>query len=160
MSIRTGFGYDVHALVEGRPLVLGGVAIPFERGLAGHSDGDVLIHAIIDALLGAASLGDIGAHFPSSDERYRDIASSLLLEEVRRLVDQDRWRILHLDATIVAEFPKVGPYINQMRETIARLLGKEKEAVNIKATTTDGLGFTGRGEGIAAHCVATLEETS
>ena len=140
--------------------MLGGVAIPFEKGLAGHSDGDALIHAIIDALLGAASLGDIGTHFPSSDERYRDIASSLLLEEVKKLVDQNRWRILHLDATIVVEFPKVGPYVNQMRETIARLLGEEKESVNIKATTTDGLGLTGRGEGISAYCVATLEETA
>ena len=158
MSLRTGMGYDVHPLVDGRPLILGGLALPFEKGLAGHSDGDVLTHAIIDALLGAASLGDIGAHFPSSDQRYSGISSFQLLREVVDLLAQNRWLIVHLDATIIAELPKVAPFVDRMRENIAEILGKDKADVNIKATTTDGLGFIGKGEGIATLCVATIEE--
>ncbi len=157
---RSGIGYDVHSLVQGRPLVLGGVNIPFERGLAGHSDGDVLLHAIIDALLGAASLGDIGAHFPSSDPRYKDISSVLLLEDTLRLLGKHSWHIVHVDATIVAEQPRMQPFTEGMRVNIAQSLNLDKACVNVKAKTTDGLGFAGRGEGIASYAIATLESTA
>ena len=153
----SGIGYDVHPLVEGRPLVLGGVSIPYHKGLAGHSDGDVLIHAVVDALLGAATLGDIGAHFPSSDARYKGIDSTVLLGHIADLLQQRGWRVLHVDATIVAERPLLRPYIDSMRSNTAAHLKMDRESVSIKATTTDGLGFVGRGEGIAALAVANLE---
>jgi 2-C-methyl-D-erythritol 2,4-cyclodiphosphate synthase len=155
--MRVGLGVDAHRLVPGRPLLLGGVAIPHDRGLAGHSDGDAAIHAAIDALLGAASLGDIGDHFPSSDERYRDVSSRLLLREVAARLAQAGWRIVNLDLVIIAERPKLAPYRAAMREALATDLGVKVEAVSIKATTTDGLGFTGRGEGIAAQAVALID---
>ena len=140
--------------------MLGGVSIPFEHGLAGHSDGDVLLHALIDALLGAATLGDIGTHFPSGNPQYKDISSGLLLEDTRRILEEHGWRILHVDATIVAERPRLQPFIDAMREKIAQGLVLDKASVSVKATTTDGLGFTGRGEGIATYAIATLEDTA
>ena len=155
--MRIGTGYDVHPLVPGRPLTLGGITIPFERGLAGHSDGDVLVHAVIDALLGAAALGDIGHHFPSSDPRYQDISSLRLLEETMRLLG-GHWRIVNVDATILAERPFLKPFLGEMRQHLAGVLGLSLDEVSIKATTTDGLGFTGRGEGIAAQAVALIQE--
>ena len=158
--MRVGTGYDVHALVEGRPLVLGGVTVPHDRGLAGSSDGDVVAHAIIDALLGAAALGDIGTHFPSDDPRYTDADSLSLLADVARLLRESGWRVANLDATIVAERPPVASHIPRMRQNIAAALQVAVDSVSIKATTTDGLGLTGRGEGIAAHAVATIEAIS
>lgn len=155
--MRVGIGYDVHKLTEGRPLVLGGVVVPYECGLAGHSDGDVVVHAIMDALLGAAALGDIGAHFPSEDPQYEDASSLSLLARVRDLLAERGWQVQNLDATIVAERPRLAPYVAQMRQAVARCLGLEPERVSIKATTTDGLGFTGRGEGIGAHAVVSIE---
>ena len=157
--MRVGTGYDAHALVEGRPLVLGGVTIPHDRGLAGHSDGDVVAHAVIDALLGAAALGDIGTHFPPDDPRYRDADSLSLLANVARLLRENGWRTANLDATIVAERPRLAQYVSQMRQTVGRSLGLEPDLVSIKATTTDGLGFTGRGEGMAAQAVALILST-
>ena len=157
--MRVGLGVDAHRLVPGRPLLLGGVAIPHDRGLAGHSDGDAAIHAAIDALLGAASLGDIGDHFPSSDERYRDVSSRLLLREVAARLAQAGWRIVNLDLVIIAERPKLAPYRAAMREALATDLGVKVEAVSIKATTTDGLGFAGRGEGLAATAVALVRRS-
>lgn len=156
---RAGHGYDVHRLVPGRPLVLGGVAVPYARGLAGHSDADVLLHAIMDAMLGAAALGDIGRHFPPGDPRYKDIASTILLAEVRDKLADSGLAVHNLDATVVAEEPRLAPYVPAMRRCIAQILRCPETAVNIKATTTEGLGFTGRGEGIAAHAVATLLAT-
>ncbi len=156
MAALSGIGYDVHPLVEGRPLILGGVSIAFTKGLAGHSDGDVLIHSIIDALLGAASLGDIGTHFPSSDPQYKGIASTLLLRRTGELLEGRGCQVLHVDATIVAEQPIVKPFIGQMRQNIAENLRVDKGSVNIKATTTDGLGSIGRGEGIATLAIATI----
>ena len=155
--MRVGIGYDAHRLVEGRPLVLGGVEIPFEFGLEGWSDADVVVHSIIDALLGAAALGDIGRHFPSSDPSYRGMSSIVLLERTGRMLAERAWRIVNTDATIVAERPLIGPYIGQMRLNIGRALLIDAELVGLKATTSDGLGFTGRGQGIAAHSVALLE---
>ena len=155
--MRAGTGYDAHRLVAGRPLLLGGVTVPYEYGLAGHSDGDVVLHAIIDALLGAAALGDIGSHFPSEDPKYEGVSSLSLLTEVRDLLAASGWHVRNVDATIIAEQPRLAPYIDQMRLTIGKSLGLEPEEVSIKATTTDGLGFTGRGEGIAAHAVASIE---
>lgn len=157
MTVRTGIGIDVHPLVEGRPLILGGVHIPFDRGLAGHSDGDTLVHAVIDALLGGAGLGDIGTHFPSSDQSYKDIDSMVLLERTRELVEGRMWRPTYLDATILAERPLIGPHMERIRSNLASSLGLDQEDINIKATTTDGLGFLGRTEGIAGLAVATLE---
>ena len=154
---RTGIGIDVHPLAAGRDLVLGGITIPFESGLDGHSDGDVLVHAIIDALLGAAGLGDIGLHFPSSDDRYKGIASTKLLPPTLDLLNERRWRTTYVDATILAEQPVLRPYMDRIRESLAECLGVSKEEINVKATTTDGLGFVGRGEGIAALAVATIE---
>nr|WP_291954187.1 2-C-methyl-D-erythritol 2,4-cyclodiphosphate synthase [Mahella sp.] len=155
-SYRTGTGYDVHRLVEDRPLILGGVSIPFEKGLLGHSDADVLIHAIIDALLGAAALGDIGRHFPDTDDSYKDISSIRLLREVNSLLESSGYTIGNIDATIIAEAPKLTPYIWSMRRCIASGLGLGIGQVSIKATTTEGLGFAGRQEGIAAHATAAI----
>jgi len=156
MSIRIGTGYDVHRLVEGRKLVLGGVEIPHEKGLLGHSDADVLLHALCDALLGAAGLGDIGKHFPDSDPRFKGIASTSLLEEVIRLLEAKGFRVQNIDTTIVAERPRMASHIGRMVENIAVAARIDPAAVNVKATTTEGLGFTGRGEGIAAHAVCTI----
>jgi 2-C-methyl-D-erythritol 2,4-cyclodiphosphate synthase len=152
--MRIGQGFDVHALVEGRKLVIGGVVIPFEKGLAGHSDADVLIHAVCDALLGAAGLGDIGQHFPDSDARYKDIDSRKLLREVARLLKNSKQRVVNVDATIIAQAPKMAPHIPAMRANLASDLGVALEAVNVKAKTTERLGFAGRGEGMAADAVA------
>ena len=158
MTSRSGIGYDVHLLVDERPLVLGGVTVPFEKGLAGHSDGDVLTHAVIDALLGGAGLGDIGAHFPSSHDRYRSAASTGLLRETVGLLAASGWRTAYVDATILAERPVLSPFASRIKQSLAASLQVEPRQVNIKATTTDGLGFTGRGEGIAALAVATVEQ--
>lgn len=158
--MRVGIGYDVHPLVAGRPLVLGGVPIPYPRGLEGHSDGDALVHAVIDALLGAAALGDIGQHFAPSDPRYQGIASLRLLEETRALLEARRWRITGVDATILAERPTLAPFIPAMRQRLADVLGLPLDRVSVKAKSTNGLGFIGRGEGIATQAVATIEETS
>lgn len=156
--MRFGIGYDVHRLVSGRHLILGGVSIPFELGLAGHSDADVLTHAIMDALLGAAGQGDIGRHFPDTDSRYKDISSLLLLEQVAAIIVEAGFRVVNIDSIVVAQKPKLAPYIEQMRENLARILQIPAAWVNIKATTTEGLGFTGTGEGIAAYAIAGLEE--
>lgn len=156
--MRVGNGYDVHRLVEGRKLIMGGVEIPHEKGLFGHSDADVLLHAVCDALLGAAGLGDIGRHFPDTDERYQGIASLKLLGEVHRLLHAKGMRVNNIDATIVAERPKMAPHIPEMARNIAAAVEVEQQAVNIKATTTEGLGFTGRGEGIAAYAVCTIAD--
>ena len=157
MTVRSGIGYDVHPLVEGRPLILGGVTIPFEKGLQGHSDGDALIHSVIDALLGAAALGDIGSHFPSGDERYRGISSIVLLKETVGLLKESRWRVSNVDATILAEQPILRPYMADIRASLAESMGVEVGAVSVKATTTDGLGFIGKGDGIASMAVAVIE---
>ena len=154
--MRVGTGYDVHRLAEGRKLVLGGVAIPYERGLAGHSDADVLLHAIMDALLGAAALGDIGRHFPDTDEAYRGISSMKLLSHVGRLLEQEGYVVGNIDATIIAQRPRLRPYIGQMEENVAKVLGLSKGQVNIKATTEEGLGFTGREEGISAQAICAM----
>ena len=153
---RVGYGYDVHRLVEGRKLILGGVEIPFEKGLAGYSDGDVLTHALIDALLGGSSLGDIGEHFPDDDPQYKGISSLLLLGRVVELLGEKRFGIGNVDVVVVAEKPKIAEYKRLMREKLSGVLGIGEENVNIKAKTGEGLGFAGRGEGIAAHAVATL----
>ncbi|MBR1761432.1 MAG: 2-C-methyl-D-erythritol 2,4-cyclodiphosphate synthase [Schwartzia sp.] len=155
---RFGMGYDVHRLVEGRKLILGGVEIPWEKGLLGHSDADVLLHAIADALLGAAALGDIGRHFPDTDERFAGADSQKLLAEVVRLIAAKGYRVGNVDATIVAQAPKLAPHIGQMTDNIARVLGIERDAVNVKATTEERLGFTGSGEGISAYAVAGIEK--
>lgn len=156
--MRIGHGYDVHRLVEGRRLILGGVEIPFERGLDGHSDADVLIHAVMDALLGAAALRDIGVLFPDTDERYRGIDSTLLLRYVMEKLKEKQLRVGNVDVTVLAQRPKLKPYIPQMLEKLAQLLELPADRVNIKATTEEGLGFTGSGEGIACHAVCLLEE--
>ncbi|MEJ2175020.1 MAG: 2-C-methyl-D-erythritol 2,4-cyclodiphosphate synthase [bacterium] len=156
-GLRIGQGFDVHALVAGRRLVLGGVEIPFERGLEGHSDADVLVHAVIDALLGAAALGDIGRHFPDSDERYRDADSRALLREVGAKLTQAGLRVCNLDATVVAQAPRLAPHIDAMTSNLASDLGLARDRVNVKATTSEKLGFTGRGDGIAAMAVALVE---
>ena len=160
MSVRAGIGYDVHRLEPGIPLWLGGVRVEFQAGLVGHSDGDVLVHAIVDAMLGAAGLGDIGALFPSSDPQYRGASSLLFLREVTGLLAGQGWQVVNLDATIVAERPRLAPYVQNMRETIAESAGLSPAQVNIKCTTTDGLGFPGRGEGIGALAVATVEASA
>lgn len=154
--MRIGTGYDVHRLVEDRALVIGGVEIPYEKGLLGHSDADVLLHAIMDALLGAAALGDIGRHFPDSDPAYKGISSLLLLEKVGMLLNERGFVIENVDSTIIAQAPKMRPFIDTMRENIARVLGVGTEFINVKATTEEGLGFTGTGEGIAAQAVCLL----
>ena len=150
-------GYDVHPLVKGRRLVLGGVEVPFELGLGGHSDADALIHAVIDALLGAAGLKDIGSQFPDSDASYKNISSLILLQRTNKLLEARGWHIVNVDATIVAQRPKLAPYNDQMRHNLAQTLGLSTEQVGVKATTSEGLGFAGRGEGIAAYAVALLE---
>ena len=154
---RFGMGYDVHRLVEGRRLILGGVAVPYEKGLLGHSDADVLLHAIADALLGAAALGDIGRHFPDTDPRYAGADSGVLLARVRELIEEKGYRVGNVDATVVAQRPKLMAYIPQMVTNIARILAVPEDAVNVKATTEEHLGFTGSGEGIAAYAVAGIE---
>ncbi len=154
--MRIGHGFDVHRLVEGRPLIVGGVTIPHELGLLGHSDADVLLHAICDALLGAAALGDIGRHFPDTDPRYRGADSRVLLREVHRLIGERGYRVVNVDATLIAQAPRMAPHIETMRRHIAADLAVEVDAVNVKATTTEKLGFTGRGEGIAAEAVCLL----
>jgi 2-C-methyl-D-erythritol 2,4-cyclodiphosphate synthase len=154
--MRIGQGYDVHQLVEGRKLIIGGVEIPYQKGLLGHSDADVLLHAICDALLGAAALGDIGRHFSDADAKYKNIDSRLLLREVMKLVAEQGYRVANVDATIIAQAPKMAPHIPTMVSNIAADLCVEKNAINVKATTTEQLGFTGRGEGIAAQAVALL----
>ena len=156
MSVRIGNGFDVHALVAGRPLIVGGVAIPYARGLDGHSDADVLLHAIADALLGALALGDLGAHFPDSDPRWKGADSRALLRHVAGLVFAERYAIGNVDATVVAQAPKLAPFIAAMRANIASDLACDVSRVSVKATTTERLGFTGRGEGIAAIATAAL----
>ena len=155
--MRIGQGFDAHALVAGRKLVIGGVEIPHEKGLAGHSDADVLIHALCDALLGAAALGDIGAHFPDSDARYRGIDSRRLLREVGALLAREGYQVVNVDATIIAQSPRMAPHIASMRANLASDLGIAIEAMSVKAKTTEKLGFVGRGEGIAAEAVVLLE---
>ena len=155
---RFGMGYDVHRLVEGRKLILGGVEIPWEKGLLGHSDADVLLHAIADALLGAAALGDIGKHFPDTDEKFKGADSMKLLAEVVRRVREKGYTVGNVDATIVAQAPKLAPHIEKMAESIAGVLGVERDSVNVKATTEERLGFTGSGEGMSAYAVAGIEK--
>lgn len=154
--MRVGLGYDVHRLVEARDLILGGVKIPYEKGLLGHSDADVLLHAIMDALLGAAALGDIGKHFPDSDPVYKGISSLRLLEHVGALLERENYQIINIDATIIAQKPKMAPYIPQMVKNVAEILKIEENQVNIKATTEEGLGFTGTGEGISSQAICSL----
>ncbi|MCD8217599.1 MAG: 2-C-methyl-D-erythritol 2,4-cyclodiphosphate synthase [Clostridiales bacterium] len=154
--MRVGMGYDVHRLVEGRKLILGGVEIPHTHGLLGHSDADVLLHAIMDALLGAAALGDIGKHFPDTDEQYRGISSLELLSRVGELLAQKNYVIENIDATVIAQQPKLRPYISQMEDNVSEILGLETGQVNVKATTEEHLGFTGREEGIAANAICLL----
>ncbi|GFE56588.1 2-C-methyl-D-erythritol 2,4-cyclodiphosphate synthase [Geobacter sp. AOG1] len=156
--MRIGHGYDVHRLVEGRKLILGGVDIPWEKGLLGHSDADVLLHAISDAILGAIGEGDIGRHFPDTDPQFKGADSLKLLAHVMGLADRKGYRLGNVDATVVAQRPKLAPYIPAMRENIARVLAADADRINVKATTTEELGFCGRGEGIAAHAVALMEE--
>lgn len=155
--MRIGHGYDVHRLVEGRKLILGGVEIPFEKGLDGHSDADVLVHAVMDALLGAAALGDIGKLFPDNDERYLGADSVELLKKVRDVLQEHGWKPGNLDATVIAQRPKLAPYIDTMRKRIADALETDAENVSVKATTEERLGFTGNGEGISAHAVCLIE---
>ena len=154
--MRIGQGYDVHKLVEGRDLILGGVTVPYEKGLLGHSDADVLVHAVMDALLGAAALGDIGQHFPDTDPKYKGISSIALLKEVGALLEAEGYVIENIDATIIAQRPKMAPHIPKMRANVAKALGIEESQINIKATTEEGLGFTGTGEGISSQAICAL----
>ena len=156
--MRVGMGYDVHRLIPDRDLIIGGVKIPFEKGLLGHSDADVLLHAVMDALLGAAALGDIGRHFPDTDPAYKGISSVLLLEKVRDLLESHGFSIGNIDATVIAQRPKMAPHIPQMKENMAKALGIPKDCINIKATTEEKLGFTGREEGIAAQAIVLLKK--
>ena len=156
--IRYGIGYDLHRLTGGRKLVLGGIEVPFVKGPLGHSDGDVLSHAICDALLGAASLGDIGTHFPDTDPKWKGASSLLFLERVRALLQQSKLRITHIDAVVITEKPKLGPHFPAMREVLAKALGIERDQINLKAKTNEGVGEIGRGEAMAAQAVATLED--
>lgn len=156
--MRVGMGYDVHRLTEERKLILGGVEIPWEKGLLGHSDADVLIHAVMDALLGAAALGDIGKHFPDTDPAYKGISSIRLLKHVSELLEQNGYKVGNIDATVIAQQPKMAPHIPQMRKNMADALGISESQINVKATTEEGLGFTGRGEGIASQAVCLLTE--
>ena len=155
--MRVGIGYDIHRLVEGRPLILGGVPVTYEKGLLGHSDADVLVHAVCDALLGAAGLGDIGMHFPDSDPQYKDISSLKLLSKTCRMVAAKGFHIVNLDCILFAEAPKLGAHRHEMQATIAKVMNIKPEEVNIKATTTEGLGMIGKGEGIGAMCVALIK---
>jgi 2-C-methyl-D-erythritol 2,4-cyclodiphosphate synthase len=156
IGIRIGHGYDVHKLVEGRKLILGGVEIPYERGLLGHSDADVLVHAIMDALFGAAAMGDIGRAFPDNDPAYEGIDSMILLSRTREMLEERGWQVGNVDATVIAQRPKLMTYIPEMTQRIAQVLQVEESQVNVKATTEEKLGFTGRGEGISAHSVAII----
>jgi len=156
--MRIGMGYDVHRLTENRDLIIGGVTIPYEKGLLGHSDADVLLHAVMDAILGAAALGDIGKHFPDTGEEYKGASSMQLLKQVGALIEQELYIIENIDATIIAQQPKMRPYIDKMRGNIADALGIRTDQVNVKATTEEGLGFTGSGEGIASQAVCALEK--
>ena len=156
--MRVGFGYDVHRLVEERKLILGGVEIPYEKGLLGHSDADVLVHALMDAMLGAAGLGDIGRHFPDTDNQYKGIDSMLLLKQVTRLLHENGFYVNNLDVTVVAQRPKLAGFIPQMEANIAAVLGSDTSCVNVKATTTEKLGFEGEGLGISAYAVCTIAE--
>lgn len=160
MTFRTGSGYDVHRLVDGRPLVLGGVTIPFDKGLLGHSDADVLVHAVCDALFGAAGLGDLGKHFPDTDQRFKGISSILLLEMTVQQVRDSGYVVGNIDCTIMAQAPKLAPYRETMEQTIADACGIDPDRVNVKATTTEGLGFAGRGEGIGAHAMVLITKQS
>jgi 2-C-methyl-D-erythritol 2,4-cyclodiphosphate synthase len=155
---RTGFGYDAHPLSEGTPLILGGVSVPWPKGLSSHSDGDVILHAIMDSLLGAASLGDIGSHFPDTDPLYKGCSSLLLLSEVRDKVDRAGYEVNHVDCTLVAQRPKVMPHIPAMRDNISHALGVTPDQISVKATTTEHMGFTGREEGMACYAVCTLQK--
>ena len=157
-NLRIGHGYDVHRLTAGRRLVIGGVTIPYEKGLLGHSDADVLLHAISDALLGAAALGDIGKHFPDTDECYKDADSLVLLSAVGHILSNAGYKPSNIDATVIAQAPKLAPHIQMMRENIAKALNIEYGAVSVKATTEEHLGFTGNGEGISAHAVCIIEK--
>lgn len=157
--MRAGLGYDVHRLVEGRDLILGGVKIPYEKGLLGHSDADVLLHALTDALLGAAALGDIGRHFPDTDERYRGISSLILLEKAYTLVKERGYSLGNADMVLILQKPKLKEYIPSMEENIAEALSCEKERISVKATTEEGLGFTGQGEGVSAKAIVLLEKS-
>ena len=159
-KLRVGHGYDVHRLVEGRALILGGVTVPFDRGLLGHSDADVLTHAVMDALLGAAALGDIGKLFPDSDAAYAGADSIALLERVTALLREHGWQVGNVDATVVAQAPKLAPYIPEMRRRLAEAMGLDVDGVSVKATTEERLGFTGSGEGMAAHAVALIERSN
>ena len=154
--MRIGTGYDVHKLAEGRKLIIGGVEIPYEKGLLGHSDADVLVHAVMDALLGAAALGDIGKHFPDSDPKYKGADSLMLMREVRRILSENGFEVGNVDATIIAQAPRMSPHIDTMRRNIADALGLDVSQVSVKATTEERLGFTGRGEGISAQAVALI----
>ncbi len=155
--MRIGTGYDVHRLVSGRPLILGGVEIPFDKGLLGHSDADVLTHAVCDALLGSLGMGDLGRHFPDDSDAYKDISSIRLLQQCVELMRQSGYRLVNLDATILAQAPRIAPFKAEMEERLAVVFGVDRQLVNIKATTTEGLGFIGRGEGMAAECVLLVE---
>lgn len=156
--MRVGFGYDVHRLVEERKLILGGVEVPYEKGLLGHSDADVLVHALMDAMLGAAGMGDIGRHFPDTDNQYKGIDSMLLLERVTQLLHEAGYKVNNIDVTVVAQRPKLAGFIPQMVTNIARVVGAEESMVNVKATTTEKLGFEGEGLGISAYAVCTIAE--
>ena len=157
-KIRVGHGYDVHRFAEGYKLILGGVEIPYELGLSGHSDADVLIHALMDAMLGAAGLGDIGKHFPDTDDKYKGISSMLLLKEVKKLVEKEGYSLSNADITVVAQKPKLAPYIDQMKKNIALALCTDVSDINVKATTEEHLGFTGRLEGISSHAVVLISK--
>ncbi|MHB8540323.1 MAG: 2-C-methyl-D-erythritol 2,4-cyclodiphosphate synthase [Candidatus Acidiferrales bacterium] len=154
---RSGIGYDLHRLAANRKLMIGGIDVPFEKGSVGHSDGDVLSHAICDALLGAASLGDIGTHFPDSDPKWRGVSSLVFLRQVRQYLERKNWKIRHIDAIVVVERPKLGPHFPAMREALAKALAISVEQINLKAKTHEGLGEIGRGEALAAHVIATIE---
>ena len=156
--MRIGHGYDVHRLVAGRKLILGGVEIPWERGLLGHSDADVLTHALMDGLLGAAELGDIGKAFPDTDPAYEGISSIVLLKKVKEMLDRGQWELVNADITVLAQKPKLAPHLEKMKEVLAAALGVEPDQLNVKATTEEGLGFTGSGDGIAAHAVVLIEK--
>ena len=156
--IRVGFGYDAHRLVDGRPLILGGVSIPYEQGLQGHSDADVLLHAVCDALLGAAGLGDLGQHFPDTDPELKEVSSIAIMRRVREMIREAGFQVQNLDSTVVAQAPKLAPHIQTMIANIADAMEVSPSQVSVKATTTEGMGFAGRGEGIAAYAVAALSE--
>lgn len=156
MDIRVGHGYDVHQIVAGRKMIIGGVEVPFEKGILGHSDADVLLHAICDAMLGALALGDIGKHFPDTDMKFKDISSLTLMANVNELIQSKGFGIINIDSTIVLQKPKIAPYVEQMKKNIAGVLSIDTDLVSIKATTSEGMGFTGAGEGIVAHAIVLL----